>query len=297
MRERGKPAVPGRLPAAALALLVHLLFIGLLIYSVSWKSHPPAPVMADLWASLPAPPEKFVPKPVPRPAPLPTPKLVVEKPAPELPKPDIALKQKEKKLREQQQREADVQRKEVAQRKENEVAQQKQAVEQARKQVELQQQKLAAAAKQTEQKKQDELKRKQDALRKLNDQQMRDAMNRELASESSQLRQAAQSRQSAAGQSKMEAEYQDRIRAKIKSRLRLPETMTGNPKVIYLVNVLPSGEVVQPIKLLQSSGQPAYDAAVERAILQAVPLPLPPDQAVAARFRELKLPIQPKQEN
>ena len=286
MRQHDKSVVPGRKPAAVLAVLVHLLFIGVLIYSVNWKAHEPAPVMADLWASLPPVPQV---KPVPQSKPVTQPKPVVkpepvEKPEPPLPKPDIALKQQEKKRHEQQQRDAE--------RKQQ--AADKLAAQKLEKQ-QLQQQ--AVATKQAEQKKQDELKRQQEALRKLNDQQMHDAMNKELARESSQLSQAAQARQAAAGQSKMEAEYQDRIRAKIKSRLRLPESMTGNPKVIYLVSVLPSGEVVQPIKLLQSSGQPAYDAAVERAILQAVPLPLPPDPAVAARFRELKLPIQPKQEN
>jgi colicin import membrane protein len=283
MRRQDKPVEPGRKPAAVLAVLVHLLFIGLLIYSVNWKAHEPPPVMADLWASLPP-----VPKPVPQPKPVSQPKPVVkpepvEKPEPPLPKPDIALKQEKKRL-ELQQREA-----ERKQQLADKLAAQKLEQQQ------LQQQ--AALAKQAEQKKKDALKRQQEALRKLNDQQMREAMNKELARESSQLSQAAQARQAAAGQSKMEAEYQDRIRAKIKSRLRLPDTLTGNPKVIYLVSVLPSGEVVQPIKLLQSSGQPAYDAAVERAILSAVPLPLPPDPAVAARFRELKLPIQPKQEN
>jgi colicin import membrane protein len=285
MRRQDQPVEPGRKPAAVLAVLVHLLFIGVLIYSVNWKAHEPAPVMADLWASLPPVPQV---KPVPQPKPVTQPKPAVkpepvEKPEPPLPKPDIALKQEKKRL-EQQQRE--VERKQQAADK---LAAQKLEKQQ------LQQQ--AAATKLAEQKKQDEIKRQQEALRKLNDQQMREAMNKELARESSQLSQAAQARQAAAGQSKMEAEYQDRIRAKIKSRLRLPDTLTGNPKVIYLVSVLPSGEVVQPIKLLQSSGQPAYDAAVERAILSAVPLPLPPDPAVAARFRELKLPIQPKQEN
>jgi colicin import membrane protein len=285
MRRQGQPVEPGRKPAAVLAVLVHLLFIGVLIYSVNWKAHEPAPVMADLWASLPPVPQA---KPVPQPKPVTQPKPAVkpepvEKPEPPLPKPDIALKQEKKRL-EQQQREAE--RKQQAADK---------LAAQKLEQQQLQQQ--AAAAKQAAQKKQDEIKRQQEALRKLNDQQMRAAMNKELARESSQLSQAAQARQAAAGQSKMEAEYQDRIRAKIKSRLRLPDTLTGNPKVIYLVSVLPSGEVVQPIKLLQSSGQPAYDAAVERAILSAVPLPLPPDPAVAARFRELKLPIQPKQEN
>jgi colicin import membrane protein len=40
---------------------------------------------------------------------------------------------------------------------------------------------------------------------------------------------------------------------------------------------------------------PAYDAAVERAILKASPLPLPPDPALFQQFRDLHLRIRPKE--
>ena len=133
-------------------------------------------------------------------------------------------------------------------------------------------------------------------MRKLNVQQARDLMNKELANETSSLRRAQQASQLGAEQAKMEATYKERIRSKIASMLNLPENMVGNPKAVFAVTVLPSGEVGS-VKLISSSGQPAYDTAVERAILKAVPLPLPPDKAVAARFRDLTLPIQPKQEN
>jgi colicin import membrane protein len=47
-------------------------------------------------------------------------------------------------------------------------------------------------------------------------------------------------------------------------------------------------------KLLKSSGNVAYDAAVERAILKSSPLPLPADASLFNRFRDLKLGFQPK---
>jgi colicin import membrane protein len=37
---------------------------------------------------------------------------------------------------------------------------------------------------------------------------------------------------------------------------------------------------------VKSSGQPAYDSEVERAILKASPLPLPGEKEAAAVFRE-----------
>ena len=71
----------------------------------------------------------------------------------------------------------------------------------------------------------------------------------------------------------------------------LPQDLQGNPEAIFLVTQLPTGEVLL-IKLLKSSGNPAYDAAVERAILKSSPLPLPSDQALFDR--ELKLTFRPR---
>src|SRR4051812_1063279 len=94
---------PGKLPAGLLAILVHIAFFVLLVFGVTWRTQNPAPVMVDLWDSLPQPPkvapvEPPQPKPVtpppePKPEPKPQPKVERE-PAP---KPDIALKEKEEK--------------------------------------------------------------------------------------------------------------------------------------------------------------------------------------------------------
>ncbi|MEO6146904.1 MAG: cell envelope integrity protein TolA [Sulfuriferula sp.] len=293
---------PGRLPAAILAVLVHLLFIGFLIFSVNWRSHPPPPVMADLWEALPPPRVKHVvqPQPTPKPQPKPKPEPVVE-PQPPQPKPDIALKEKKRKeqLMREQQAQLEQQKQLDAKQRKQERLQQKKLEAQQRKlaeQEKQQQEKLVQEKQQEAKRKQDDLKRKQEALRKLNMQQSRDFMNKELANETSRLKQAQQASQLGSEQAKMEATYKERIRSKIASMLRLPENMVGNPKAVFAVTVLPTGEVAQ-VRLVTGSGQPAYDTAVERAILKAVPLPLPPDKAVAARFHDLTLPIQPKQEN
>jgi colicin import membrane protein len=49
------------------------------------------------------------------------------------------------------------------------------------------------------------------------------------------------------------------------------------------------------LRLVRSSGIPAYDQAVERAILKSSPLPLPPDPTLFNQFRALNLQIQPKE--
>ena len=102
--------------------------------------------------------------------------------------------------------------------------------------------------------------------------------------------QAEAARQAAAAQAKALNEYIARIQAKVKSNWILPQAIQGNPEAIFLVVQLPTGEVLST-RLVRSSGNPAYDAAVERAILKSSPLPLPAARELFAR--ELKLTFRP----
>jgi colicin import membrane protein len=58
------------------------------------------------------------------------------------------------------------------------------------------------------------------------------------------------------------------------------------------VTLLPGGTVLTA-ELKKSSGNKAYNDAVERAILKSSPLPLPPDVQLFNRFRELDLTFKP----
>ena len=91
----------------------------------------------------------------------------------------------------------------------------------------------------------------------------------------------------------VDASYANKIKAKIRSNVVLPAGIVGNPEAIFDVVQLPTGEVLDPVRLRKSSGNRAYDAAVERAILKSSPLPPPdrPDQFV----RELQLKFRPKE--
>ena len=71
----------------------------------------------------------------------------------------------------------------------------------------------------------------------------------------------------------------------------LAQDLQGNPEAVFLVVQLPTGEVLST-RLVKSSGNPAYDTAVERAILKSSPLPLPSDKTLFAR--ELKLTFRPR---
>jgi len=88
-------------------------------------------------------------------------------------------------------------------------------------------------------------------------------------------------------------EYTARISAKIRNEIGPTPGVADDARAVYLVTVLPGGTVLPP-RLLQSSGYEAYDNAVERAILKAQPLPLPPDPSMFNKFRELELKFSPK---
>jgi colicin import membrane protein len=89
--------------SGALTLVMHLLFLTLLVFGVSWQKREPTAMVAELWSNLPAPKvepappkvEPAPPKPQPKAEAKPVPKV---EPAPKpAPKPDIALREKKEK--------------------------------------------------------------------------------------------------------------------------------------------------------------------------------------------------------
>ena len=83
------------------------------------------------------------------------------------------------------------------------------------------------------------------------------------------------------------AAWQDKIRAKIRGNIILPQGIPGNPEAIYVVSLLPTGEVLSATQR-RSSGHAGYDEAVYRAILKSSPLPKPDNPALFERQLELR---------
>ena len=246
--------------AGALALVMHLLFFGLLVLGVSWqKRQPSVAAVVDLWNNLPPlPVPKVEPAPPPKPEPeppKPEPKAEVKPPPPKAEpkpavKPDIALKEKKEKERKA---------------KEQELAEKKKR--------EQEQARVAA------------LKQKQ----------TQEAEARRLAREQEEaLKKLAQ--QQAASQTKLVDEYVAKIQAKIKARInRAGCASLGSPEIQLKVILLPDGNVLGDPEIRKSSGGSPCDNAVARAVLLAQPLPLPPDPALFPRFRELDLKLRPNE--
>jgi len=93
---------------------------------------------------------------------------------------------------------------------------------------------------------------------------------------------------------KMVAEYKLKIISKIKRNIVMPPDVPDDAETIFDVTLLPGGEVMNA-RLAKPSGDAAWDSAVERGILRAHVLPLPPEGALFNKFRDLHLTFRPKE--
>ena len=259
---QGMPVPSGdKVKARLLAIAMHVAFIVLLIFGVSWQKKPEAPVMADLWSSLPpiaqpvqprldapAPPEPTPPpKPAPRMTPPPVPKA---EPVP-APKPEIALRDKEKKKKAEPKVEPKPESKPEPKPREDDSARR----ERERKIIEAEKEADAKAA-------------AEKAL-------------------------AAERTAKAATAARENQKYISGIRGKVYARVALPADIQGNPEAEFVVSLLPGGELLG-VTLRKSSGNPAYDAAVERAIRQAQPFDVPSGEQFQQYFRQFPMVFRPR---
>lgn len=257
------------LPAGILALLVHGLFFMLMVFSFNWKHVSTQEVaQVELWESIPRPhvkapelkPEPKLtppPKPEPKPESLPTPKadiqLKAKPPAPEVKKPP---------------------------------------------KVEPQKPNPALKAKEEEKKaKEEEMKRKE-ALRKLQEDLLKDERPvdhdaEKALADAKAATDAKRAAQAQAASSGIVNDYMARIRAKIRSNVNKEVCGNGKPVLVFHIAMMPTGELNGLPQLVQSSGLPACDQAVEFAIMKSVPLPLPPQTELFTYFRDSTLTFKP----
>ncbi|NOU00540.1 MAG: cell envelope integrity protein TolA [Gallionella sp.] len=247
---------PFKLPAGILALAVHLVFFALLYFGFSWQNTPPEAMSVDLWQSLPEP---IVTPPEPI-----MPTKIIEVIPPSTPpendiKPDIALPDKKKKIEVKP-----VTPKAPPQK----VSTPKANVNNADDDKPLP--KIIVDAKPT-------------------------APVVEVDQQALQAARAQQEKVAAenAATKRVVDEYIGRISAKIRDNIVEPQNVPRKARAEFLVTLLPGG-VVLNARLIKFSGDPTYDAAVERAIIKSQPLPLPPDVAMFKNFRELKLGFEPE---
>jgi colicin import membrane protein len=246
-----RPEEPGKNLALAFTVVVHAALLAFLFFGVQWKRSQPEAMEVELWSPTPKQATYVPPTPHPevKPEP-PKPEPKVEPPKPESKieapkKPDIVVKKDEKKPEPKK-------------------------PEPPKPEPPKPEQKKPEPPK-PEVKKPDPPKFD---------------FSKELAQETKQLKPspqtqhlanaaAAEAEQRAAAANKGLQAWGDKVSRHIRQYVVLPGAIQGNPQSIYEFRVLPSGDVLQPLKLKKSSGNPALDAAVERAIIKASPLPKP----------------------
>jgi colicin import membrane protein len=256
-----------------LALAVHAAFFALLYLGVNWHIEPPQGMVVEMWESLPEPkvvPARIAPPPVEQPEPaMPVvPPKLVEPERPVLPpKADIQLRE----MKKPKVKPVEVKKPPPPTKKPVEI---KKPVPQ--KIPEVPKVDLKALAEQqalAEQRVQAELKAR--------------------AEQNAQAELARTRAAQAGALGKLMDEYIGKIRGKIRSNIVMPLNVPDNAEAKFDVTLLPGGEVLN-VKLVKPSGNAAWDSAVERGILKAHILPLPPDVALFNKFRELHLTFKPE---
>ena len=270
-----------------LALIAHGLLVAALTWGVSWKPDATeVAVEAELWSRLPqeAAPRLVEPTPAPPPPPPPEPKPV--KPAPEPPRPappppapdraEIALEAKKKaeekrkaealKQAEEKKKAEAIKREEAKKLDEKKKAEQKKAQE-------------LAEQKKREQAKLDAERKKRDDAAKAAEEKRRDAQlaaDRQKNLERMMGQAGATGNANAKGTAQQSsgpsASYGGRVVARIKPNIVFTDVVNGNPRAEVEIKLLPDGTIVSS-RLIQSSGNKAWDDAVLRAVDRTATLP------------------------
>lgn len=302
--EFAPPAPPGVGRAWLIAAVAHALLFLALGLATAWKTQPQTiQAEAELWSAVPqaaaprlqepppAPPEPVTePKPTPKPPPQPV--------AP--PEPDNSLRDAqialEKKKREEQLKQEAAERQRKAQEKKKKEAEDQAAKDKAAKEKALKdkaaQEKLAQEKKELEKKKAaekakaDEKKRQQEQARKAAQEKADEAQADALRKEQMQRLQGmagASGGPNATGtalkSSGPSATYAGRLVGRIKPNIVYPGDVVGNPRAEVEVRVAADG-TIQSRRIVQSSGNKAWDDAVLRAIDKTEVLPKDTDGRV-----------------
>lgn len=276
------PAEPGRYGALTLAVLMHLALMFFFWFGIRWQNNEPVTVEAEVWdvkireaapKAVQPPPVEVKPEPKPeiKPEPTPEPKAEV--------KPDLVLERELKKKEQKKQEKLALEEKKKKEEKEKLAR-----LEEEKRLDQLKQDKADKAKKDKELAKEKSRREKEEQNRidKLRAEQMaRITGNGAPSANGEAARQTGP---------RGDPGYVGAIKAKIKSNLIFGGD-TGDPKVVFKIDQLPSGEILG-VKLLKSSGVPAFDDAVENAIRKSSPLPKKKDGSFE---REIEVSVKLKE--
>ncbi len=266
--------------AGAFTALVHGLLLALFLVSFQWKTVQPMNIaQVELWDSVPSPKAEPTPAPPDDPTPTPEPPKVLEPITPE-PKAEAEVKETSK---------AEIQTKKtpvLPPKIETPKPEPVKPKELPKEPIKPEKTKADAEA----------LKKLQQSLLAEDAQsQKREPSKPEASPSGSKTAQIAQAGSANAGEVD---KYKSLISSKIKQHVN--KQLCGNDKAIkvsFTIALMPTGEVMGRPKLIKESGMSSCDDAVERAILESQPLPVPSSADLFSQFRELNLVFRPNDTN
>jgi len=286
------PDTPGRARAVTLAVLAHVVLLAALTWGVAWKGGSDQPaVVAELWSAVPQqaapraaerptpptpprPPEPEPPPPPPQPAPPPPAPPPPQRAQPEPQEADIAIEREKQRLeKEKREREDRLEREKKL--KEQQRAEQEKKERLAKEKAEREKAERDKAEREKEQKRLAEEKRKKDeAIEKANAK-AAEARRQENIRRMQGLA-GATGAPSATGTAERDSGpsggYGGRVAAKVRPNIVYPDAVAGNPRAEVEVRTSPDGTIIAT-RLTKSSGNPAWDGAVLRALEKTATLP------------------------
>ncbi len=235
---------PYKISSGLLTLAVHVLLFGMLYLGVNWRTEQSEGMQVELWGQLPET------QPIPaQAAPPPAPPPAPAKPEPVKPKETVKPAPPVKAV-----------------------------IEMPGKKIKPEPSKPKEPVKPEPRKKMSkaEQQRAAEDLKAMEQQEQQDLSTREARE--------AQAAKAAAAISSEQEKYMGLISAKIRRNIVMPPDLAEKVEAQFVITLLPDGSLVTDPKMVKSSGNAAYDAAVLRAILKAQPFPLPENPDVRIRF-------------
>ena len=264
------------LQANLFTLVIHLALFIFMIFSVNWNVKAPYYAEIELWDAVPT---QTKPKPQ------------IKKTKPKIKKtaPSEDLKKA------QQKKDADIQlkKKKAAELKKKKAAElkKKKEINRLQKQL-LEEEKLEKMQKQLlEEEKLEKMQKDilaQEKLERLQE----DLRDKDLAKDT---RIAIEGQEDlVAGSNSGELEkYKALIQQKIYQNVNKQLCGLDPVELTFEITLMPTGDLIGDAKMIKSSKIESCDLAVERAILQSQPLPLPKDNRLFSQLKKLKLKFQP----
>jgi colicin import membrane protein len=269
------------LQANLFTLVIHLALFIFMIFSVNWQPKTPYYAEVELWDAIPTQikPKPLIKKTTPR----------VEKPQPSESK-KIAEAKRDADIQLKKKKAAELKKKKAAELKKKKAAElekldqlKKKALEEE-KLTELQKRLLEDERIEEVQKKlleQDDLERIQEELR-----------NKDLAKETRIAIEGTEDLVAGSNSGELE-KYKALIQQKIYQNVNKQLCGLDPVELTFEIVLMPTGDLIGNAKMIKSSKIESCDQAVERAILQAQPLPMPQDNRLFSQLKKLKLKFQP----